>query len=293
LSVYSIRDLEKLSGIKAHTIRIWEQRYSLLNPKRTDTNIRYYLEDDLKLLLNVALLNRNGFKISKIAKLSAEEIHKKVEELTINSTEHLSQVDALTMAMIEMDEYKFDRIITANINHIGFERTIIEIIHPFLDKLSVLWLTGSVNPCQENFITCLIRQKIIAAIDSEPVTLGADVKKFVLFLPENVNQELSLLLMQYLIKSRKHRVIYLGNNVFADDVQKVAEIVNPDYFFTIISEFQNDQQISKYIQELQLKSGKAEVLVTGIQNHQNGLDEFHGVRLLKSLDDTISFLDNM
>jgi len=151
VSVYSIRDLEKLSGIKAHTIRIWEQRYSLLNPRRTDTNIRYYLEDDLKLLLNVALLNRNGYKISKIAKLSSEEIHQKVEELTINSSEHLSQVDALTMAMIEMDEYKFDRIITANINHIGFERTIIEIIHPFLDKLSVLWLTGSVNPCQENF----------------------------------------------------------------------------------------------------------------------------------------------
>ena len=293
MSVYSIRDLEKLSGIKAHTIRIWEQRYSILNPKRTDTNIRYYLEDDLKLLLNVALLNRNGYKISKIAKLTAEEIHKKVEELTINSSEHLSQVDALTMAMIEMDEYKFDRIITANINHIGFERTVIEIIHPFLDKLSVLWLTGSVNPCQENFITCLIRQKLIAAIDNEPVTLGADVKKFVLFLPENVNQELSLLLMQYLIKSRKHRVIYLGNNVFSDDVQKIAEIVKPDYFFTIISEFQNDQQVSKYLQELQLKSGKAEVLVTGIQSHQNGLDQVNGVHILKSLDDTISFLDNM
>jgi len=293
VSIYSIRDLEKLSGIKAHTIRIWEQRYDLLNPKRTDTNIRYYLEDDLKLLLNVALLNRNGYKISKIAKLSSDEIHQKVEELTINTSEHLSQVDALTMAMIEMDEYKFDRIITANINHIGFERTIIEIIHPFLEKLSVLWLTGSVNPCQENFITCLIRQKLIAAIDSEPVTLGNNIKKFVLFLPDKVNQELSLLLMQYLIKSRKHRVIYLGGNLFPDDIQKVAEIVKPDYFFTIVSEFQNDQQISKYLDELQLKSGKAEVLVTGIQSHQSTLAQKVGIHMLKSLDDTISFLDNL
>jgi len=293
VSVYSIRDLEKLSGINAHTIRIWEQRYSLLNPRRTDTNIRYYLEDDLKLLLNVALLNRNGYKISKIAKLSSEEIHQKVEELTINSSEHLSQVDALTMAMIEMDEYKFDRIITANINHIGFERTIIEIIHPFLDKLSVLWLTGSVNPCQENFITCLIRQKLIAAIDSEPVTLGANVKKFVLFLPENVNQELSLLLMQYLIKARKHRVIYLGNNVFPEDVQKVSEIAKPDYYFTIISEFQNDQKVTKYLEELQLKSGKAHVLVTGIQRHQTSFDDIKGIQILESLDHTISFLDNL
>ena len=162
-----------------------------------------------------------------------------------------------------------------------------------MDKLSVLWLTGSVNPCQENFITCLIRQKLIAAIDSEPVTLGANVKKFVLFLPENVNQELSLLLMQYLIKARKHRVIYLGNNVFPDDIQKVSEIVKPDYFFTIISEFQNEKQIEKYLSELQLKSGKAQVLVTGMQAHQGSENDIQGVRVLKSLDDTIAFLDDI
>ncbi len=293
VSIYSIRELAKLSGIKAHTIRIWEQRYSLLSPRRTDTNIRFYIESDLQLLLNVALLNRNGFKISKIAKLSSEEIVEKAASLTNNVSEHISQVDGLTMAMIEMDEYKFDRIITANINHIGFERTVIDIIHPFLDKLSVLWLTGSINPCQENFITCLIRQKLVAAIDSEPVALGESVKKIVLFLPDDINQELSLLLMQYLIKSRKHRAIYLGKNVFPDDIQKVFEIIKPDYFFTIVSEFQNDQDIHKYLAEIQLKSGEAEVLVTGIQSHQNGIPPISGVHIFQSLDDTISFLDNM
>lgn len=290
MSVYSIRDLEKLSGIKAHTIRIWEQRYDLLHPQRTPTNIRYYVEEDLKLLLNVALLNRNGYKISKIAKLSKEEIKQKIEELSINTSEHLSQVDALTMAMIEMDEYKFDRIISANIHQIGFEKAIIEIIHPFLDKLSVLWLTGSVNPCQESFITCLIRQKLLVAIDSEPVTLGTSVKKFVLFLPENVNQELSLLLLQYLIKARKHRVIYLGNNIYADDVEKVSKIVNPDYFFTIISEFQNEEQSIKYLENLKLKSGKSEILVTGVKQKDTLIQ---GVTFLESLDSTIRFLDNL
>lgn len=291
MSIYSIKDLEKLSGIKAHTIRIWEQRYNLLNPQRTDTNIRYYLEDDLKLLLNVALLNRNGFKISKIAKLSHQEIMKKVEEISADTSEHISQVDALTMAMIEMDEYKFDRIITANMHQIGFERTVIEVIHPFLDKLSVLWLTGSISPCQENFITCLIRQKLIVAIDNEPVILGTNVKKFVLFLPENVNQELSLLLIQYLIKARKHRVIYLGNNIFPEDLAKVAEIVKPDFFFTIISEFFNEQDVSKYVSQIRQKAGDVKILITGLQAYQNGQVEMDNVQILTSLDDTIAFLD--
>ncbi|MBT8220837.1 MAG: MerR family transcriptional regulator [Bacteroidia bacterium] len=293
MSVYSIKDLEKLSGIKAHTIRIWEQRYSLLHPKRTDTNIRYYLEDDLKLLLNVALLNRNGYKISKIAKLTHEEIIRKVEEISSNTTEQLSQVDALTMAMIEMDEYKFDRIITANIHQIGFERTVIEVIQPFLEKLSVLWLTGSVNPCQENFITCLIRQKLLVAIDNEPVSLGSDVKKFVLFLPENVNQELSLLLLQYLIKARKHRVIYLGNGIHPDDLSQVAEIVKPDYFFTIISEFFNEEDILKYIKQITNRTGNIDILITGLSSYNNGLTDIPNIQLLKSLDETIAFLDKV
>ena len=200
MAIYSIKDLEKLCGIKAHTIRIWEQRYSIVTPKRTKTNIRYYQDADLKLLLNVALLNKNGFKISKIAKMSKEEIADKVAAISEINFEYNTQLDALTISMIEMDEYKFDRIISTNIQQIGFERTVLEIIYPFLDKLSVLWLTGSVNPIQENFMSYLIRQKIIAAIDNEPFSSGKNVKKFMIYLPEGENQELSLLLMHYLLR---------------------------------------------------------------------------------------------
>ena len=169
MAVYSIKDLEKLSGIKAHTIRVWEQRYGLLEPKRTKTNIRYYQDEDLRFLLNVALLNKNGLKISKIAELEKEEVAEKVAAISEINFEYGTQLDALTLSMIEMDEYKFDRIINTNIDQLGFERTMLEIIYPFLDKLSVLWLTGSINPVQESFITYLIRQKIIAAIDREAV----------------------------------------------------------------------------------------------------------------------------
>ncbi len=198
MAVYSISDLEKLSGIKAHTIRVWEQRYDIIQPKRTKTNIRYYQDEDLKLLLNIALLNKNGIKISKIAKMTNKEIAEKVAAISEINFEYGTQLDALTISMIEMDEFKFDRIISTNIQQLGFERTMLEIIYPFLDKLSVLWLTGSINPVQENFMSYLIRQKLIVAINNLPLLQSKDTKKFIIYLPEGERQELSLLFMSYL-----------------------------------------------------------------------------------------------
>ena len=200
MAVYSIRDLEKLSGIKAHTIRIWEQRYGIIEPQRTKTNIRYYEDDDLKFLLNIALLNKNGIKISKIAKMSKGEVAEKVAAISEINFEYGTQLDALTISMIEMDEFKFDRIVSTNIQQLGFERTMLEIIYPFLDKLSLLWLTGSINPVQENFMSYLIRQKIIVAIDNEPLPSNKSSNKFMVYLPEGERQELSLLFMHYLLK---------------------------------------------------------------------------------------------
>ena len=178
MAVYSIKDLEKLCGIKAHTIRIWEQRYDIVKPKRTKTNIRYYMDTDLKILLNVALLNRNGLKISKIAGMSQDEIARKVSEISVIDFDGDAKLDALMLSMIEMDELKFDRIVSTNIRQIGFERTMLEVIYPFLDKLSLMWLTGSIVPAQENFISNLIRQKIVVAIDSLPHSAGRTCNKF-------------------------------------------------------------------------------------------------------------------
>ncbi|MCB0642218.1 MAG: MerR family transcriptional regulator, partial [Phaeodactylibacter sp.] len=213
MAIYSIKDLEKLSGIKAHTIRIWEQRYGIINPQRTPTNIRYYEDEDLKFLLNIALLNKNGIKISKIAKMGRDEIGEKVAAISEINFEYGTQLDALTISMIEMDEYKFDRIISTNIDQIGFERTMLEVIHPFLDKLGVLWLTGSINPVQENFISYLIRQKLIVAIDKEPLFINSPKPKFMIYLPEGERQELSILFMHYLLKTRGFQVLYIGQDM--------------------------------------------------------------------------------
>ena len=167
MSRYSIKDLEQLSGIKAHTVRVWEQRYKLLNPKRTETNIRYYDDHDLKLILNVALLNDNGIKISKIAKMSVEEMKAEVLHLTERSFAYDDQIHSLVLAMIEFNEERFEKIIATNILKIGFEQTMLNVIYPFLSKIGILWQTGSIHPGQEHFISNLVRQKLIVAIDGK------------------------------------------------------------------------------------------------------------------------------
>jgi DNA-binding transcriptional MerR regulator len=266
VAIYSIKDLEKLSGIKAHTIRIWESRYGIINPKRTKTNIRYYQDEDLKFVLNIALLNKNGIKISKIAKMSKREIAEKVAAISEINFENATQLDALTLSMIEMDEYKFDRIISTNIQQLGFERTMLEVIYPFLDKLGVLWLTGSINPVQENFMSYLIRQKIIVAIDQEPlVQPDNDVKKFLIYLPEGEKQELSILFMQYLVKSRRNAVIYIGQEITLADLKDACNIHQPDYIFTMITETFAKEPVQNYVDKLAANFPASQVLLSGYQ----------------------------
>jgi len=293
VAVYSIKDLEKLSGIKAHTIRAWEHRYDIIEPKRTKTNIRYYEDEDLKFLLNIALLNKNGIKISKIADMSRGEIAEKVAAISEVNFEHGTQLDALTISMIEMDEYKFDRIITTNIQQMGFEKTMVEVIHPFLEKLSLLWLTGSINPVQENFISYLIRQKIIVAIDREPFAMGAEMNKFLIYLPEGEKQELSLLFMHYLLKSRRNQVVYLGQDIGINDLEDAYRIHKPDYIFTMITETFAQEPVQKYVDALSTKFDDSHILLTGYQVVAQNVSSSDNVTILRSLDHTIDFLNEM
>lgn len=293
MAVYSIRDLEKLCGIKAHTIRIWEQRYGVIKPNRTDTNIRYYQDADLNQLLNIVVLNRNGHKISEIAKMSPKEIAEKVSSISDINLEPGFQLDELTLAMIEMDEYKFDHILKINIENLGFEKTMLQVIYPFLDKLSVFWLTGSVNPIQENFICNLIRQKIIAAIDKEPVANPQNSKKFLIYLPEGENQELSLLFLHFLLKTRGHCVIYLGQNIGINDLADSCNINKPDFIYTIITETFAKHSVQKYIDELSANFDYCRILVSGYQVIAQNVLSSGNVTVLNSLDDTITFLNQV
>ena len=291
MAIYSIKDLEKLSGIKAHTIRIWEQRYGLLSPKRTPTNIRYYDDEDLKFLLNVALLNKNGIKISKIAKLSQQEINKKVAAISEVNYEFDTQLDALTISMIEMDEFKFDRILSVNIKQLGFERTMLEVVQPFLEKLSVLWLTGSIYPVQENFISYLIRQKIIVAINELPIHSGSNVKKYLLYLPEGERQELSLLFLHFLLKKRQHQVIYIGQDMSIFDLRDAYHIHQPDFICTMITEAFAKEPVQKYIDNLCELFPKTTLLLSGYQVIAQEVKPTEQVHIVGSLEDTIAYLN--
>ncbi len=291
MAVYSIKDLEKLSGIKAHTIRIWEQRYHILEPQRTKTNIRYYQDDDLKVLLNVALLNKNGIKISKIAKMEDHELTEKVAAISEINFNDGTQLDALTISMIEMDENKFDRIINTNIDQIGFEQTMMEVIYPFLDKLSLLWLTGSINPVQENFISHLIRQKIISAINTTPLSSEKVDEKIILYLPEGERQELSLLFMHYLLKSRGKYVLYLGQDISLADLSDANRIQKASLIFTMITETFAKESVQHYVDRLAEAFPDTQILLSGYQVVAQQVDAPKHVIILKSLDQMLRFFD--
>ncbi len=263
MSTYSIKDLEQLSGIKAHTLRIWEQRYNLLLPKRTDTNIRFYDDADLKLILNVALLNDNGYKISKIAGMSGVEMKEEVIKLTEKTLTHDDQINALTICMVEMDEERFDKVLSTNILKIGFEQTMLNIIYPFMSKIGVLWQTGAINPAQEHFISNLIRQKLIVAIDAQIYKGGG--KKFLLYLPEGEHHEISILFAAYLIKLKGHKVIYLGQSTPDDDLGSVYNLHQPEYLMTVITTSPSAENVQEYIDALSERFKNAQIIVSGYQ----------------------------
>jgi DNA-binding transcriptional MerR regulator len=269
MSKYSIRELERLSGIKAHTIRIWEKRYNVIEPSRTDTNIRYYSDEDLKKLLNIAILNRKGMRISDIANMKEKELAKKVMEYSYNSRDVESQIEQMVIAMVDLDESKFNQLLNTAIMHDGFEKAIINIIFPFFEKIGILWQTNSINPAQEHFVSNLFRQKLMVAIDNLMIPDKEGAKKFVLFLPENEFHELGLLFYNYLIKKAGHSVIYLGTSVPVEDLEMTVKKIKPHYLFTTITAALDGEELEKYIKDLSIKFESQTVFVAGMKMYHN------------------------
>ncbi|GGD65846.1 MerR family transcriptional regulator [Emticicia aquatilis] len=272
MSNYSIKDLEQLSGIKAHTLRIWEQRYNIINPKRTDTNIRTYDDNDLKLVLNIALLKDHDYKISEIAKLSLEELSKEVLAISDKQLNYPDQIHALTIAMIDIDEERFEKIMSTNILQFGFENTMINIIYPFLSRIGTLWVTGSIGPAQEHFITNLIRQKIIVAIDGQIIKPNADSKKYILYTPEGEFHEIPLLFANFILRARHNKVIYLGQSMPFSELQFICQHHKPDCLFTVITSTPGQDEIQQYVNKLGDSFPDVKILLTGYQVIAQGLD---------------------
>ncbi|HYX05587.1 MAG TPA: MerR family transcriptional regulator [Bacteroidales bacterium] len=262
---YSIRDLEKLSGIKAHTIRIWEKRYQLIQPRRTSTNIRYYSDNELKKLLNISILHRHGYRISKIAQLDNDEIHERIREITNEGCDFISQVENLVIAMIELDENKFEKILSKSIIRIGFEETIIKLVYPLFEKIGILWVTGTINPAQEHFMSNLIRQKLVSAIDGQISSDSSASKKFILFLPEGELHELGLLFYSFMLKKSGHQVIYLGQSVPFHDLIEINEIKPSDYLLTSFTSALTGKELIAYLANLSASFTDLIIFATGLQ----------------------------
>jgi methanogenic corrinoid protein MtbC1 len=262
MASYSIKELEHLSGIKAHTIRIWEQRYQIICPERTSTNIRSYSDEDLKKIINVSLLNQHGFKISRIAKMSKEEISKSIFELTDSETEKAIHIDLLVVSMIDMEESEFEKITNNLIKKIGFERTITEVIYPFLEKIGILWQTGNITPAHEHFISNLIRQKIIASIAALPIP-SKKSKKVVLFLPEGELHEIGLLFFNYVARVNGFRTYYLGQSVPYEDLKVIHEVHKPDILITSFTSSPPVKNFEGYVQKLSKDFAASTILASG------------------------------
>lgn len=289
---YSIRDLEKITGIKAHTIRIWEKRYGIVEPSRTQTNIRYYSDEDLRRLMNVAILNKYGYKISNIQSMSPAEITKCVVDLTHQDLDNDHQIDNLVMAMIEIDEQRFDKIISSSIIKQGFDYTFENLLYKFLEKVGILWQIGSVNPAQEHFISQLIRQKIIMAIDGQQ-EYSQNCKTFVLFLPENEYHEVALLYLHFMIRKAGHKVIYLGQNVPFLHIKDILEIHKVDFLLTSIASHLLEEKVSEILNELGTLYSDKQILIGG--NCLDGLDFKYpdNIKLFNSLQKFSKFLSEI
>lgn len=290
MSAYSIKDLEKLSGIKAHTIRIWEKRYSLIEPVRTGTNRRLYSDSELRKIINVGVLTRNGIKISHVARLSDPEIDEKVAYLLTGNRLSDSHIDGLIIAMMDLDEQSLNSILLRSIMNNGFEVTLETLVFPFLRRIGLLWQTGSVNPAQEHFITNILRQKIITAIDSLSVPLSASVKRVMLFLPDNELHELGLLYWAYLVKKRGHNMIYLGQMMPVDSLSDINNSWRPDIIITGTISRSTDSTPAEYVKELsKIFKGKL-VLVSGLLAEAAEKKRYVNVVAVRSSGELINYM---
>jgi len=293
MAIYSIKDLEKISGIKAHTIRIWERRYGLIHPRRTTTNIRYYTDADLKKLLNISILNQNGFKISKIANLSEQQLRDRVLDLCLDARNNNVQIESLMVSMLELDEHKFLNVLSGTIIKFGFEETVEQVLFPFLERIGMLWQAGTINPAQEHFISNLVRQKLIVAIDNEMQNMAVNGPRVIFFLPENELHEVGLLFFNFIARKEGLDVVYLGMSVPLADLKLVHQIRPADAFFTSYVSAREKGELENELQQLRNYFPQTPFFVSGLQIKEQRPalpDDFTVISSIKTFRERVKLL---
>lgn len=267
MAEYKIKDLENLTGIKSHTIRIWEKRYRILSPDRTDTKIRTYSDSELTHLLTVSMLNRNGIKISKIAKLSQEDMNKLLWDIKVNKEPEYS-MDKLLLSLVSLDEELFKDTLANLLETEGLEKTFTDHLIPFLDRIGIMWLIGSVNPAQEHFMSNLIRQKIISEIDKQEIPASTE-KSVLMYLPEHEWHEMSLLFYHFLLRSKGVPTFYLGQSLPYESLVECIEKLKPHYILSSWLTAVDEKLVVSYFKKLKSDYPNLDVFAGGPQIKAN------------------------
>jgi DNA-binding transcriptional MerR regulator len=263
MNFFSIRDIENLTGIKAHTLRIWEQRYQLFCPKRRESKHRFYDNEDLKYILRIAYLYNNGYKISQIAGLTQDQIMQLALELKPNDDNFDIYINQLTEAAIDLDQQRFDKILHTLVLHAGFEKSVIRVLFPLLKKIGLLWLTGNVIPAQDHFASALIIKKLLVAIDGLEKPVANENRRVLLFTPVGELHEIPLLFMHYMLKKNGVPQVYLGKNVSLEMLELICQHheVNQLYFHVITNLTRCD--IKEYLCRLSRLFPEKEIIFSG------------------------------
>ena len=292
---FSIKNLEHLSGIKAHTIRIWEKRYNLFEPERTDTNIRLYNLENLQKLLNVTLLYNNGYKISKIASLSSQEITENVHKLTINKNADDWSIGLFKLAMINFNQRLFTKTFNDLLEQFTFSEVFKNVFVPLMNELGVLWQTNSISPSHEHFITSLVKQKIHAMCeDLQQKSTRRTDRRFVLFLPDNEIHELGLLYLQYEVLNNGFQCVFLGQSVPIESLNNLVDIGEPITFITYFTIEPTQDKIKAYLNTFNseiIENIDSELWILGYQVQFMSDEMPDKIRKLRSIDDVIYALN--
>ena len=294
---FTIKDLENFSGIKAHTIRIWEKRYNILQPKRSNSNIRYYDINNLQKLLNVSLLNNSGFKISKIAQLSEDSVNVKVRELFQSESVNNQASNSFKLAMLGFDDYLFNKTYNSLISQFSFRYIFKSVFIPFLNEMGMLWQVNTITPAHEHFISNLINQKIHVNIDK--LQLSDTVKKakpFVLYLPVNEIHELGLLFLHYELLLHGYNSIYLGQSVPLGSLNSLQKVYPNANFITYLTVEPSKEPVEEYLKRIEeevVVDSNCSVWVLGgkVKNIiEQGTIDFKGITLFKSNEELLELL---
>lgn len=284
---YTISDLEKLSGIQSHTIRIWEHRYNALQPHRSLGNTRLYDDEQLKKLLNIVSLTQSGFKISKICSLSDQAVEKLLDEQHPQTSDDLLTefyISRLLKHGLSYNEAEFNALINQGFESLGATEVYRRVIYPLLVRLGVMWRKDEICPATEHFMTNIIRKKLYTAINQIPVP-DQSASTWLLFLPEDEDQDIGLLFADYLLRANNHKVIFLGSKVPVSSVKKVLLNTPIDHILLFLVRTRLADVAQKYIDELSASCAAVNIHLAGNNRIISKLNNISHINCLKSLED--------